>query len=112
MKRLPLYRPPLAGLMSLAILATSVPQTALADQPPQTHRPDDNDRHDVADKEHQRQQANMRLDAPNVVLREENVERHDGRAAAEAPAVTTVPAAECRATAPAARRACERAQRL
>jgi hypothetical protein len=95
MKRVPLYRAPLAGLMSLAILATALPPTALADVPPRANNPDDEDRHD------------------GRVLREAIVEsREVAAAAAEAPAAVPVPAAECEATTPAARRACERAQRL
>ena len=94
MKRTPLYRAPLAGLMSLAILAAPVSPAALADPPPHPDKPDDKKPQEDKDKapkkkpakrlsrEQQeerirRQQANIQLYRQNIALREEVAERDE-----------------------------------
>ena len=43
MKRVPLYRAPIAGLMSLALATTALPPTSLAELAPHANNPDDRD---------------------------------------------------------------------
>jgi hypothetical protein len=50
MKRIPLYRAPIAGLMSLALATTTLPPAAHADPPPHANNPDDKDQHDKEDE--------------------------------------------------------------
>lgn len=90
MKRTPLYRAPLAGLMSLAILAAPVSPAAFADPPPHANNPDDKDKHDdkdekkkppkrVSPQEQQerirKQEANLQLYRKNLALKEDVAER-------------------------------------
>lgn len=88
MKRVPLYRAPLAGLMSLAILATSVPPAALADPPPHANNADDKDKdnhkkphkrvsREEQEKRIQRQQSNLQLYKQNIALREKVAEQDE-----------------------------------
>jgi hypothetical protein len=91
MKRVPLYRAPVAGLMSLTLAATALPPAAFADPPPHANNPDDKDQQqDKEDKKKakrlsreeqeeriRRQQANLQLYRQNIALREEVAERDE-----------------------------------
>ena len=57
MKRTPLYRAPLAGLMSLAILASPLPPSALADPPSRPDKPDEKKPPGEKDKSQPKKQA-------------------------------------------------------
>jgi hypothetical protein len=93
MKRKPLYRAPLAGLMSLTLVASTLPPAALADPPPHANNTQDKDRHDdkdgkndekkgkrVSQQEQQarihKQEANLKVYRQNLALKEELAERN------------------------------------
>ncbi|HET8692424.1 MAG TPA: hypothetical protein VFM30_09875 [Steroidobacteraceae bacterium] len=94
MKRTPLYRAPLAGLMSLAILASPLPPSALADPPSRPDKPDEKKPPGEKDKSQpkkqakrvsreqqeeriRRQQAQLQVYRQNIALREKVAERDE-----------------------------------